>query len=382
MEATTGYGSEPVSVFVERLNLGGKGLRVAIKDTIDLAGHPTRAGSRALQEALPASRNATVVDRMLKADFQLVGKTNLHELAFGTTGINAWTGTPDNVRYPGYVPGGSSSGSAVAVAAGLADVALGTDTGGSIRIPAACCGVFGLKPTFGRVSREGVMPRESSLDCVGPFADSMDALIACMQAIDPGFGALPATDQVVIGLVEVEATAPVRAAVQQAIGASGFRTGHLRLSEFGRAYDAGLVVINAETWAACGHLLASGLVGEDVARRLLAASKTSQADVDRAEQVRLAFTAEVDRALRDFPILALPTMADAPPRLESASDTSKLVAMTSLVRPFNLSGHPAIAIPLPRAADYPMSLQLVAAKGQDELLCAVARQIAGCFDQR
>ena len=367
-------------VFVEMLDLGGEGPRVAIKDTIAIAGFATRAGSRALDDAAPAAANAAVVERLLAAGYHIVGKANMHELAFGTTGLNAWTGTPLNVRFPDYVPGGSSSGSAVAVAAGLADVALGTDTGGSVRIPAACCGVFGLKPTFGRVSRDGVMPAHTSLDCVGPFADDMDALIGCMRAIDPSFGELPDTSGVTIGLVDVAARAEIRNAAEAAVAAGGFATGRVGLSEFVPAYDAGLVVINAETWAACGDLVATGRVGEDVARRLLAASKTTATDVQAAEQVRTAFTAQVDAALRSFPILALPTMADAPPLVAEAADTSKLVGMTSLVRPFNLSGHPAIAIPLP-AGDFPMSLQLVAAKGQDELLCAVARQIAGRLNQ-
>jgi len=371
-----------MSVFVANLDLGGNGPRVAIKDTIDVAGVPTRAGSRALDDAAPAAANAVVVERLLAAGYHVVGKANMHELAFGTTGINAWTGTPLNVRFPAFVPGGSSSGSAVAVAAGLADVALGTDTGGSVRIPAACCGLFGLKPTFGRVSRDGVMPAQTSLDCVGPFATDMDALIACMRAIDPSFGALPDTAGVAIGVVEVEAKAEIRAAVEAAVAAGGFATGRVGLSQFVPAYDAGLVVINAETWAACGELVATGRVGEDVARRLLAASKTTAADVHAAEAVRAAFTAQVDAALREFTILALPTMADAPPLLAEAADTSKLVGMTSLVRPFNLSGHPAIAIPLPGPGDFPMSLQLVAAKGHDELLCAVARQIAGRLNQR
>ncbi|ATE62036.1 amidase [Thauera sinica] len=370
-----------MSIFVVKLDLGGSGPTVAIKDTIDVAGVPTRAGSRAFEDAAPAAANAAVVDRLLAAGYHLVGKANMHELAFGTTGLNAWTGTPVNPRHPAYVPGGSSSGSAAAVAAGLAEAALGTDTGGSIRIPAACCGVFGLKPTFGRVSRDGVMPAQTSLDCVGPFAGDMDALIACMRAIDPDFGALPDTAGVTVGLVEVEARPEIRRAVEAAVAAGGFAAGRVVLDAFVRAYDAGLVVINAETWAACGELVATGRVGEDVAKRLLAASRTTAADVQAAEAVRAAFTAQVDEALRTFPILALPTMADAPPLLESGADTSKLVGMTSLVRPFNLSGHPAIAIPLQGAGDFPMSLQLVAAKGRDELLCAVARQIAGRLDQ-
>ncbi len=112
------------------------------------------------------------------------------------------------------------------------------------------------------------------------------------------------------------------------------------------------------------------------AKRLLNAARTTQADVDAANRVRAAFTAEVDAALERFSVLALPTMADAPPSLDQAADTSRLVNMTALVRPFNLSGHPAIAIPLPARSGFPVSLQLVAAKGRDELLCAVARHVA------
>ena len=365
-----------MTAFVQQLDLGGSGPTAAIKDTIDIAGVRTRAGSRALEGVAPAAANADVVDGLLAAGYRIVGKTTLHELAFGTTGLNNWTGTPRNLRFPAHVPGGSSSGSAVAVAAGEAAVALGTDTGGSIRIPAACCGVFGFKPSFGRVSRRGVMPARTSLDCVGPFAADMDALIDCMRAIDPSFGALPALSSVSIGLLEVEAREDISRAVEAAVMASGFPVGRLALSEFVPAYDAGLVVINAETWAACGELVATGLVGEDVAQRLLAASRITPEAVEAAEAVRRAFAAEVDAALREFAVLALPTMADAPPLLASGADTGRLVGMTALVRPFNLSGHPAIAIPLPGGREFPMSLQLVAARNDDELLCAVARQLA------
>lgn len=370
-----------MTVFITQLNMGGRGPSVGIKDSIDVAGVPTKAGSRALDDVAPATENAAVVDRLLQAGYRIVGKTNMHELAFGTTGINAWTGTPVNHRYPDYVPGGSSSGSAVAVAAGLANVTLGTDTGGSIRIPAACCGVYGFKPSFGRVSRNGIMPAQTTLDCVGPFADDIDSLIECMQAIDPTFGALPDISSVSIGLLDIDAEAPIRAAVEAAVNASGLRSAHLHLSEFVPAYHAGLVIINAETWAACKDIVSTGLVGEDVAQRLRNASRTTAADIEAAERVRTAFTAQVDAALEEHAVLALPTMADAPPLVADAADTSKLVRMTSLVRPFNLSGHPAIAIPLPGSSPFPMSLQLVAAKGDDELLCAVARHIAGKLNQ-
>lgn len=365
-----------MSIFVRTLDLGGAGPSVAIKDSIDVAGVPTQAGSRALADAAPAATHALVVERLLAAGWHITGKVTMHELAFGTTGINAWAGTPVNPHFPDRVPGGSSSGSAAAVAAGLVDAAIGTDTGGSVRIPAACCGVFGFKPTFGRVSRDGVMPAVTSLDCVGPFAADMDTLIACMRVIDPGFGELPAVDGVSIGVIDVPALDEIHAGVNDALARSGLSTAAVKLEHFDAAYKAGLAVINAETWAACGHLLESGKVASDVAVRLANAARTTQADVDAANAVREAFSAEVDAALERFAVLALPTMADAPPSLDQASDTSRLVTMTSLVRPFNLSGHPAIAIPLPARSGFPVSLQLVAAKGRDELLCAVARHVA------
>ncbi|NBF04649.1 amidase [Pseudomonas sp. Fl5BN2] len=364
-----------MSIVVEELALGGSGSSVMVKDTIDIAGYPTRASSHALADAPAAVEHAQVVQALLDAGCRISGKTSLHELAFGTTGLNAWAGTPPNPRYPGRIPGGSSSGSAAAVAAGLCDFALGTDTGGSVRIPAACCGVFGLKPSFGRVSRKGVMPAQSSLDCVGPLARSMERLIEAMQAIDPGFGPLPAVTQISIGVVPVQASEPIRAALDHALQRSAFSLGQQRLPGMAAAYDAGMVVINAETWNACGHLLQTGRVGSDIAGRLQAAGQTSSAALAEAEQVRLAFTAEVDEALQRFPILALPTMPDYPLVLADATDTRAVLGMTALVRPFNLSGHPALSIPLEGASGLPVGLQLIAAHGADELLCAVAREL-------
>ncbi|MNE13973.1 Glutamyl-tRNA(Gln) amidotransferase subunit A [compost metagenome] len=364
-----------MTIVVEDLQLGGAGLTVMVKDTIDIAGYPTRASSAALAEAANAATHADVVQSLLDAGCRITGKTSLHELAFGTTGLNNWTGTASNPLYPGRIPGGSSSGSAAAVAAGLADFALGTDTGGSVRIPAACCGVIGLKPTFGRVSRVGVMPAVSSLDCVGPFAADMPRLIAAMGAIDPGFTTLPSTEHVRIGVVPVQAHGEILEAVNSALAASGFALGNVQLPGMAAAYDAGLVIINRETWNACGHLLETGRVGADVAGRLRAASETSDAALAAAEQVRVAFTAEVDALLADYPILALPTMPEYPLLVSDAADTRAAIGMTAFVRAFNLSGHPALSIPLVGRSGLPVGLQLIAAKGADELLCAVARDL-------
>ncbi|QNH07471.1 amidase [Pseudomonas sp. B11D7D] len=370
-----------MAIVVEKLKLGGQGPRVMVKDTIDVAGHPTRASSRALEHAPDAERHADVVQAMLDAGCQLLGKTSLHELAFGTTGLNAWIGTAENPRYPGRIPGGSSSGSAAAVAAGLCDFSLGTDTGGSVRIPAACCGVFGLKPSFGRVSRAGVMPTQTSLDCVGPFAADIDTLITAMQVIDPSFKVLPGVNDIRIGVVPVQAHPEVQAVVDAVLEASAFELYEAPLPGMPAAYDAGLAVINRETWNACGHLVDSGLVGADVAGRLLAARDTRDEALADAERCRAAFTAEVDAALAQYPILALPTMPDYPALVADAADTRAAIGMTAFVRPFNLTGHPALSIPFEGASKLPVGLQLVAAKGADELLLAVARELLQRLEQ-
>jgi len=136
-----------------------------------------------------------------------------------------------------------------------------------------------------------------------------------------------------------------------------------------------MVVINRETFQACGHLLETGKVGSDIAGRLAAAGQTHDAALAEAEAVRQRFTEEVDQALARYDVLALPTMPDFPLRLEEASDTRAVLGMTSLVRPFNLSGHPALSIPLGSEAGLPVGLQLVGAKGADEKLLAVAERL-------
>lgn len=365
-------GESDMTIVVEQVSLGGNGPTVMVKDTIDVAGVPTRASSRALQDAEPALHHAAVVEALLVNGCRLIGKTSLHELAYGTTGINLWTGTAANPRFPGRIPGGSSSGSAAAVAAGLVDFSLGTDTGGSVRIPACCCGVFGFKPTFGRVSRNGVMPEKSSLDCVGPFANSLSMLVTAMRAIDPTFARLPTLIDARIGVVPVQANEAVQRVVTAALVNSGLPLYEAPLPNMVSAYDAGMVVINRETFVACGHLLDTGRVGADIADRLAAAGETTDQALAEAEQVRARFTAEVDEALKHFDVLALPTMPDFPLAIADASNTRAVLGMTALVRPFNLSGHPALTIPLGSAQGLPVGLQLVAAKGADEHLLAVA----------
>ncbi|WP_250479199.1 MULTISPECIES: amidase [unclassified Caballeronia] len=352
---------------------------IAIKDSIDIAGYPTTAASRALADAPPAPRHAQVVQRLLDAGWRITGKANMHELAFGMTGLNDFSGTPVNPQDPARIPGGSSSGSASAVGLGLVDAALGTDTGGSVRCPAACCGVIGLKPTFGRVSREGVAPRQTSLDCVGPFAREMNTVIDVMLAIDPSFQGGRARRDVTairVALPDVQAEGRIRDAVASAVARSGLASRAVQLESIQDAFTAGLAVINAETWRAFGHLVGSGKLGPDILARLSAAANTPVSELDAAERIRRDFTDEVDRVLADADVLILPTMPSLPITIEAARAGTPVIAMSSLIRPFNLSGHPALTLPVPvEGASLKAGLQIVGRKGDDETVCAVAAYI-------
>lgn len=369
-----------MSAFISEFDLhtrdGIDGPTIAIKDSIDIAGYRTTAASRALADTPAAMEHAEVVQRLLDAGWRIKGKANMHELAFGMTGINDFTGTPRNPQDITRIPGGSSSGSASAVGLGLVDAALGTDTGGSVRGPAACCGVIGMKPTFGRVSRRGVAPVDTTLDCVGPFAREMRVLIDAMTAIDASFDTHAAhrdASKARVGIVAVDADVSICKAVVHAVHRAGFASRSVELESIGDAFAAGLAVINAETWHAFGHLVDTGQLGADLLARLRAASNTTRADVEAAENVRRIFTAAVDSALEDVDVLVLPTLPAFPITLEAARAGTSVIAMSSLIRPFNLSGHPALSIPLPvENASLNAGLQIVGRKGADEKISAIA----------
>lgn len=366
-----------VTILTSRLSLGLGPRKVVVKDTIDIAGFPTCAGSAALADAPPAVAHAEIVKRTLKAGYYIVGKANLHELAFGMTGINDWAGTPENPSYPSLIPGGSSSGSAAAVAAGLADIGIGTDTGGSIRVPAACCGVYGLKPTFGRLSRQGVMPAESSLDCVGPMARDLHVLMAFMSAIDPSFQSPVKGSAPVLGCISVNAEPAIWASIEGQLSRSGLARGDVALPLMAEAFEAAMVIINRETFRACEALLATGKVGADVEQRLKAAAATTDAELKEAERIRRAFTAEVDAVLEQHDVLVLPTLPHFPMTVQDALSGHQDLKISSLARPFNLSGHPALSIPLESQQALPVSVQLIGRRGDDAGVCRAALQLMG-----
>ncbi|RKE79339.1 amidase [Rhizobium sp. AG855] len=369
-------GSAAETAFASMLALGAdRGLTVAIKDCLDVAGHTTRCGSAAYADAAPALSNSAVVDRLLDAGCRIVGKTRLHEIAYGMTGVNAFEGTPVNPRWPDRIPGGSSSGSAVAVAAGSVDFAIGTDTGGSVRQPAICCGVIGFKPTFGRVDRRGAMPAASSLDCIGPLARSMDMIERAMEIIAPDYRVemLTSTPRMA-WLVTDETDDPEMLEAHEALSLAGMVARRVHLAELDAAFRAGMAIIARETLDANRSRLEAGApFGMDIRLRLEGARAISDAVLAAAEDIRGAFAQSVDDCLSEFDVIVTPALPQAPPLLSEAADPAKVLPLTRYLRPFNLSGHPAIVLPVVTSTGLPSGIQLIARKGADARLCAVAR---------
>ncbi len=337
----------------------GEGLRVAVKDLFDLVGLPTTAGSAAVPERL-AERDAACLAGV-RRDAAIVGKTALHELAYGITGVNAWQGTPTNPLDPALVPGGSSSGAAVVVANGDADIAIGSDTGGSIRIPAACCGVAGLKTTHGRISLEGVWPLAPSFDTVGPLARDVAGLVAGMRLLEEGFEiGLPGT----IGRYRPAASAGVDAALDALLGPLL----EVDLPGWDEADEACAVLLSAEAFACSGHLLPTRLVGADVTNRLMTGANRTPEQLRSARQVQSRWSVEINQALELVDVIALPVLRDSPPPL---AEPERMYALR-LTLPVNLAGLPALTLPVPRRDGPPASVQLVGRAGSEELLLATA----------
>jgi amidase len=369
-------GASFMTTFIMRLPKG-TGVRVALKDIFDMAGLPTTVGSRAWAlRARPAEKDAACLVGLRRAEqagtAQIVGRTNLHEFCFGLTGINPWYGTPVNPLDHGLVPGGSSSGSAVAVGSGEADIAFGSDTGGSVRIPAACCGIAGLKTTLGRISLEGVWPLSVSLDTVGPMARDVAGLAQGMALLEPGFQVTEAVPEVV-GRLRLDVDPALDAALDEALLAAGLRLEDVRVPSFGVADSATVTLLSAEAWALYGHMLGDGSppLGEDIAARLRNGGAYTDLDVVAAKEVRSRLQSELDEVFQRVPLLALPTLIDDPAPLEEAHTMYARVA----TRPANLVGLPAVTIPVPRPGRLPASLQLIGPARSEGLLLATAREV-------
>jgi amidase len=362
-----------VTTFITRLDHSGSGPRLAVKDLIDVRGVPTTAGCRAVAEtAQPAAADAGCMAGARAASAAIVGKANLHELAFGGAGVNEWYGTPVNPLDPELLPGGSSSGSAVAVAEGSADYAYGTDTGGSVRIPSAFCGLAGLKTTYGRISLDGVWPLAPSFDTVGPIARDVAGLAAAMALLEPGFaaGSSPLTR---IGRIRpsAEGTDPrVDAAVDAALERSGLQVCELELPEWPAALIHTFVLLDGEAAVVNAPLLADpasdGKISADVRARLEQGATVTPEQVSQARVFQRSWQAQWAALLSSVDAIALPTVAFFPPPLAEARQRY----FTQLTAPVNLAGLPALALPVPSEHRLPASLQLVGPAGGEELLLA------------
>jgi amidase len=358
-----------MNTWLERWETSGDGPRVAVKDCIDVAGSVTTVGCRVIAErAEPAAADAAVVAAVRAAGARLVGKTNLTELCWSAAGSNSWSGTPVNPIAPSLIPGGSSSGSAVAVATGEADIAFGTDTGGSVRIPAACCGVYGLKTTWGRLPLDGVYPLAPSLDTVGWLGASLDAIEAGMRLVEPGFaagGQVPAR----AGRLRFP---DVAAAVDQAVDAAlaGIAITEAGTIDTAAAAATAGVLLDGEAYRCNEYLLPDLDRLEPFNQRNMRGGAAYTAEqIAAARRAAAPLRDSVDRLLARHGFLVLPVLLGAPPPLGQRG-----TPLTRLTIPFNLTGHPALAIPLP-GGEYPMALQVVGPHGGEEALLAFGAQL-------
>ena len=366
-----------MATFITRLPNSGDGIRLAVKDLIDVAGVPTTAGSRALAATAAAERDAACLAGARAAGARIVGKANLDELAFGASGVNAYFGTPVNPLDPDRVPGGSSSGSAVAVAGGEADLAYGTDTGGSIRIPSAFCGITGLKTTHGRIPLAGVWPLAPSMDTIGPMARDVAGVAAGLALLEPGFSVdvAAATRVGRIRPADVDVDPVIDAAVDAALARCGVEVIEVSLPGWGAARRTCDVIIDAEATVSNRALLADpdrrDLLTPRVRAALGEAQAVTPAQLLAARAERERWRAAMAAALRGIDVLAVATVPFFPPRLEAAARHGYL-ALTS---PVNLAALPALALPVPAGQRLPASLQLIGRPSAEALLLATGAAI-------
>jgi aspartyl-tRNA(Asn)/glutamyl-tRNA(Gln) amidotransferase subunit A len=368
------------------------GVPLGLKDLFETRGVLTTGGSRILADFVPAG-DATVVRRLQEAGAIVLGKLNMHEFAYGPEGLNDHYGHARNPWDGGVarLAGGSSSGSGVAVAAGLCTAALGSDTGGSIRIPASLCGITGLKPTYGRVSRAGVLPLSWSMDHAGPMARSAADCAVLLQAM-AGYDPADATTSVLpvpdygaaltgelkglrVGILRAffleSATPEVRAAVETAARAleqAGARVDDVVLPhvEVVSAASSAIVASEALVYHAEWLRARPSDYQADVRQRLRLGAFVSGPDYVRAQQARVLVRRAVDDALAARDVLLAPaTPIPAPAVGETATTIGEgrvdvRAALIRLTRPFNCSGHPACAVPCGfTTAGLPLGMQFV-----------------------
>lgn len=367
------------------------GTRFAVKDLFDVAGTPTGAGSPDWLADAPVARgHAPAVAALLAAGADLWGKTVTDEMAFSLSGTNVHYGTPNNPAAAGRIPGGSSSGSASAVAGGVVDLALGTDTGGSIRVPASYCGIFGLRPTHGRIDITGVVPLARSFDTVGLLAGDGNRLAAGWRALSAG----------------AESVRPVGAS--RSLGRLVLATDLLELADddcvgdlvaalYAFALDLDLAVVStrlappgelarwlgafrccqmSEAWDAHGEWITRRQpeFGPGVAERFAMAATTDPDEAAAAESVRSEVGLALERALGTDGVLVQPGASGPAPLVATNSVVKQDLRMRTLLltAPAGLAGAPVVAMPLARSNELPLGLAFVGRPGDDDALVDLA----------
>lgn len=354
-------------VWITRTDPGaGLARRMAVKDLFDTAGVRTTYGSAVFARNVP-ERTAAAVRLLEAGGWVSAGKANLHEFAFGITSQNPHYGTAPNPRYPARTAGGSSGGSAAAVALGEAELGLGTDSGGSLRIPPACCGLTGFKPSFGLVPPAGCFPLAPSFDHVGPLAADVAGCAAAMRALagveplEVGLGELR------IGVAWLEAATPaVRDRVAAALGPLGAEPAGVPLPHgVFPAFQAEIAVVHRELFARHRELY-----GRNVATKIVACLAVSDEAARAARAERERYRDAFASALEPFDLLLAPTLPIVPPA-RGVDELEVRARMTQLTFPLNVTGAPALALPCGEtAAGLPVSLQVIGAPGADALVLA------------
>jgi aspartyl-tRNA(Asn)/glutamyl-tRNA(Gln) amidotransferase subunit A len=362
----------PPGVFLALPDAFGPGVPLAVKDLFDTAGLVTTYGSPLFAEHVPAT-TAPAVRALEDAGYTVVGKTNMHEFAYGTTSENPHFGDVPNPRASGRVAGGSSGGSAAALALGAAELAVGTDSGGSIRIPAACCGVVGFKPTFGLVSLEGCFPLAPSFDHGGPMARDVAMCEAALGALVSGYepATLGSLDEVEIAVTWLDGADPlVRERVERA--ASLFpRRRAISLPEpdtVGRLFMHEVAGVHAELFAENADLY-----GEDVRIKIERCLEVSGAEAASAARHREDYRERVEVLLDGIDLVVTPTLPTVAPPFGAGGigDLDVREALISRTFPFNALGWPALALPCGEAeCALPASVQLAGRPGADALVLA------------
>ncbi len=366
------------------------GVPVAVKNLYDIAGLPTRAGSKIRRTAPPAVADAPAVARLTGAGAVLLGATNMDEFAFGFVTENAHDGTTHNPHDPARIAGGSSGGSAAAVAAGLAPLSIGSDTNGSIRVPAALCGVFGLKPTYGRIDRAGSFPFVDSLDTLGPFARSAADLALAYDLLQDADQATPMLEQpielarvaVLAGWFE-DGAAPEMLAAVAAVAAGLGATARATLPEAARARAAAFCLSAFEG----GQLHKPNLrrrpqdYDPAVLPRLLAGALQPAETILQAQRFRAWFRDQAKTLFTRFDLLLAPATPCVAPLigqktlLLNGKETPLRPNLGLFTQPISFIGLPVVCVPVTNGGPLPRGVQIIAAPGKEALALAAAYRL-------